>query len=72
MADEPVVQIQVNVDELYVDDLEALSGEHGVTALLDVLDRCVVGGVRGQKIQLSKLWKIAAEINVQLMADLKN
>jgi hypothetical protein len=69
---EPVVPIQVKTDELYVDDLEALSGEHGAKALVDVLDRCVVGGVRGRKIPLRELRKIAAEINAQLMANLKN
>ena len=66
------VEIQVDVDALYLDDLEALEGQQGATALLDCLDRAVVGGVRGRKIPMRQLKRIAQAIRDELMEDLPN
>lgn len=71
MADE-AVEIKVNADALYLDDLEALEGRMGMTALVDVLDRCVAGGVRGRKIPLKELRSIGKAIQEALTADLGN
>lgn len=66
------IEIRVQVDDLTIDDLEALSGELGTRALLDVLDRAVVGGVRGRGIPLRQVRDIAQQISAALLADTKN
>jgi len=66
------VEIRVDVDQLYLDDLEVLEGGQGATALLDCLDRAVIGGVRGKKIPMRKLRDIAQSIRDELMSDLPN
>lgn len=69
---EKEIELKIDVDELYLDDLEALEGSLGAKALLDVLDRCVVGGVRGRKIPLRQMKTIAGQVKTALMSDLKN
>lgn len=66
------VELQVNVDALYLEDLEVLEGTQGAAALLDCLDRAVVGGVRGRKIPLKHLKQIAQQIRDELISDLPN
>jgi hypothetical protein len=67
-----VVEIQVDIDQLYLDDLEVLEGAKGATALLDCLDRAVIGGVRGRKIPMRELRTIAQRVRDGLMEDLPN
>jgi len=63
----------VNLDNLYIDDLETLQGFQsggggGVAAkeIVDLLDRVVVGGVRGRKLPFTAL----QEVGRQLMAEM--
>ena len=66
------IELRVDVDALYLDDLEVLEGQKGASALLDCLDRAVVGGVRGRKIPMRQLKTIAQQIRNELMEDLPN
>ena len=66
------IDIKVDVDALYLDDLEALEGALGAKAMLDTLDRCVEGGVRGRKIPLRDLRRIARAVTAELTSDLGN
>ena len=67
-----VVEIQVDIDQLYLDDLEVLEGAKGAKELLDCLDRAVIGGVRGRQIPMRELRTIAERIRGELMEDLPN
>jgi len=67
-----VEELKVDVDALYLDDLEVLEGAKGAKALLDCLDRAVVGGVRGRKIPMRQLRVIARSIRDELTEDLPN
>ena len=66
------IELKVDVDALYLDDLEVLEGQKGASALLDCLDRAVEGGVRGRQIPMRQLKTIAQKIRNQLMEDLPN
>ena len=68
-----VVELKIDASQAYVEDLEILDGsgdEASGKALLDVLDRIVVGGVRGRepKIPMLKMREIGQRIKEELQA----
>jgi len=67
---EQQVEIRINLDEMYIDDLEVLegfqSGGGKATEFLDLLDRVVEGGVRGRKLPFTMLREIGRELMAEL------
>jgi len=57
----------IDLENLWIDDLEVIQESFGENAkwksLLDVMDRLVVGGVRGRHIPLTKI----GELNLAIM-----
>lgn len=64
------VEIRVNLDGLYVDDLEIIgrfeAGKLDVKEFLDLLDRVVEGGVRGRRLPFAKLREIGAALRAAM------
>ena len=60
------VGIEIDLDQLFIDDLELLdglaAGRIAGTALLDLLDRVVVGGVRGRGLRFTQMKEIGAAL----------
>ena len=60
------VGIEIDLDQLFIDDLELLDGlaaeRIAGTDLLDLLDRVVVGGVRGRGLRFTQMKEIGAAL----------
>ena len=66
-----VIELKIDASQAYVDDLEILDGSgDGASgkALVDMLERIVVGGVRGRKIPMTKMREIGRRIKEELQA----
>jgi hypothetical protein len=68
MAEE--VGIEIDLEQLFIDDLELIgdlaTGQVAGKALLDLLDRVVVGGVRGRGWRFTQLREIGAALTAAM------
>jgi len=64
------IEIVIDLEQLLIDDLDLLddlqSGQVAGRALLDLLDRVVVGGVRGRGLRFGQMKEIGAALTAAM------